>query len=164
MTPTDETRERAAVHEATAEGTPPATTDPREERRQRLLALRAEERQRAEEKAVRAEENEIERLELVSKFTRELGPENEQFAIYDGTHLGEGHVVVKLGPGILLQTYFDSKMTPADRYDFISTCIAHPTMTKYNELRARRPAIDIEVSNRLARLFGAGVKVEEGKS
>lgn len=132
-----------------------------EEKRARL---REAEQKRAEESQARKLDAQIARLELVERLERELnGREGQQFAIFDATHLGEGFFAVKLGEAILMKRFMESEMTDVDRCDFVSPCIVHPSKEDYLAARARRPGIDIELSNRLAGLFGLKLKVDEGK-
>ena len=137
--------------------TPAETPDAK---RARLLAAA---RQREEARAAKRAEAEVRRLELVEQFEAELGPEGEKFAVHDATGIGEGFFVVKLGEPILFQRYLDSKMTPADRCDFVSQCIAYPEKDMYLAARGRRQGIDIELVNLLGALNGVKLKNDEGK-
>lgn len=131
-----------------------------EAKRARLLASKQE---REQERAAKKLEAEVEELELVESFERTLGPKGQAFAMYDATSVGEGFFVVKLGEGVLYTTFMESKMTPVDRYDFVAPCVVHPSRADYDRVQARRPGITVELSNRLASLFGLKLKADEGK-
>ncbi len=123
-----------------------------DDRRARLLAAKQRRDAAAEEARLDAE---IERLELVERFEKELaGGEGKQFAVYDATECGEGFFVVKLGPSILWKTYWDSQMTDVDRCDLVSACIVHPEKETYLAARGRRMGIDAELTKLLGKLNG----------
>jgi hypothetical protein len=135
-------------------------TESLEEKRSRL---RAEAKKREEAQKAKALENEVALLELIDKYEREIGPRGQSWDVVDATRWGEGFFVVRLGAGINFQTYADSKMGPADKHDFICPCLVHPDVETYRAARARRPAIDFEISNVLAVLYGVKLKDDEGK-
>ena len=131
-----------------------------EAKRARLLASK---KTRDAEREAKKRAAEVERLELAERFERELGPEGEAFAVYDASSVGEGIFVIKLGEAVLYTTFMESKMTPGDRYDFVSSCIVHPSKAAYDQAQLRRPGINVELSNKLAALFGLKIKADEGK-
>lgn len=133
-----------------------------EEKRTRIAA--------AKQKALEAEDErkldaQIERIELAEKFEPALAGKDigTEHAIYDATARAEGFFVVKRREAILFRTFMDSKMGEVERCDFVSTCIVHPDKEAYLAARGRLPGIDIELSNRLAVLYGADLKGVEGK-
>lgn len=131
------------------------------EMRTRLLEAR---RARDEQAELEQLERDFARLELREQLEKETnGKEGKQFAIYDASAVGEGLFAVKLGPAVLFQTFMDSERTPVDRCDFVTHCIAHPSKEDYLAARGRRPGIDIELSNRLAKLYGLDIEIKEGK-
>lgn len=132
-----------------------------DEKRARLLEAR-QRREAADEQ--RRLDAELERLDLVERFEKELGgPEGQQFAIYDATGLGEGFFVVKLGPSVLWKTYWDSKMSDVDKCDLVSQCIVHPSKEDYLAARGRRMAIDTVLVTYLGRLNGLNYEIQEKK-
>lgn len=136
----------------------PMTSD---EKRARVLAARRTNEMLEAERKLDAE---VERLDLVERFQKELGgPEGEQFAIYDATDRGEGFFVVKLGPSILWKTYWDSQMTEVDRCDLVSACIVHPPKEAYLAARGRRMGIDAVLTKMLGRLNGLDIAADEKK-
>lgn len=142
------------------ESTPPAALSNDEKR----ALIKAAEQKRVLDEEQSKLDAQWERHQLVERFERELGgKEGQQFAICDATHLGEGFFVVKLGPAILMKTFFDSEMNDVDRCDFVAPCIVHPSKEAYLAARERRNGFDIELSNRLAGLYGLKLKVNEGK-
>lgn len=136
-------------------------TETLEEKRARLLTKQQERDKKREQARL---EREVERLELVEKFEEELkGAEGQEFAIYDSGELGEGFFVVKRGASVAFTRYADSKMNPSDRYDFVAPHVVHPTIEKFKEALERRPAIGIELANRLGVLYGMKLRIDEGK-
>lgn len=139
----------------------PKTEPTLEEKRARVAAAR--QAQAASDEA-RKLDAELERLELVERFERELGgPEGQQFAILDSTRQGEGFFVVKLGPSMLWKTYWDSKMTDVDKCDLVAPCIVHPAKDVYLAARGRRLGIDAELTKLLGALNGLQINTEQGK-
>jgi hypothetical protein len=138
-------------------------SEQQENKKQKLARLQTERAKLEAERADKLLDREIEREELAARFEKELGPEGSEFLIYDSGHLGDPLVVVKRGQMVQYTSYEASKQTHADRYDFVSPCIVHPTLTEYQEARQRRYGIEIEVANRLAKLFGLRVQVDTGK-
>lgn len=137
---------------------------PKEETKQQKLARLQEDRAKIE--AARKDkflDRQIEREELAARFERELGAEGSEFFIYDSGHLGDPLVVVKRGQMVQYTKYEDSKHTHADRFDFVSPCIAFPPLDEYCEARQKRIGIEVEIANRLARLYGLKVEIEQGK-
>jgi hypothetical protein len=155
---TNSTTISSSASEAAA--TSATSSESREAKRARLREAQAKREQALEDKKLDAD---IERLELVEKYERDLGPEGQAFAIYDASHVGEGFFVVKHGEAVLYTTFMESKLTPADRYDFVAPCIVHPTREKFDAAQARRPGINVELSNRLVSLYGIKLKTDEGK-
>lgn len=131
--------------------------------REKLSRLRESNQKRDKDREEKKVLDEIERLELIAKFEKELGPEGQAFAIYDATHAGEGFFVVKHGEAVLYTSFMESKITPTDRYDFVAPCVVHPTRAEFDAAQSRRPGINIELSNRLVGLYGIKIKTEEGK-
>lgn len=155
-----ETREPFAATFAVGAGGGGGGPETFEEKRTRLRALDAE---RGKARAAAKQDAEIAVLELRDRFERELGPEGQAYAMFDASSVGEGIFVVKLGEGILYTTFMESKLTPVDRYDFVAPCVVYPSRSDYDRAQARRPGLNVELSNRLAGLFGLKLKADEGK-
>lgn len=132
-----------------------------DEKRTRVLAAKRRKEAAEEERKLDAD---VERLDLVERFEKELGgEEGQQFAILDMTKRGEGFFVVKLGPSILWKTYWDSKMNEVDRSDLVGACIVHPSKDEYLAARGRRQGIDAELTKLLGALNGLQIDIEEKK-
>ena len=108
-------------------------------------------------------EREVRKLELAEEFESKLGAEGSEFFIYDSGHLDDPLFVVKRGLLIQYTKYEDSKQTHADRFDFVSPSVVHPTLDEYKVAREKRIGIEVELANRLAKLYGLNVKVDSGK-
>lgn len=134
-----------------------------ETRAEKLARLEREAHALAEQRNEKQLDRKIERLELAQRFERELGAEGSEFIIYDSGHLDDPLVVVKRGALVQYTKYEDSKHTHADRYDFVSPCIVHPSLEEYQTARQRRIGIEVEVANRLAKLYGLKVEIDAGK-
>ena len=130
-----------------------------EEIRAKLAAARAAQAARDDAAAAEADAAELELFELVEKFEKELGREGRAFAVVDATDLGEGHIVLRLGEGVLWKTYAASKMNVVDTDAFVLPCVVHPTKEVYREIVMRRGFIADRCANALATLYG--VKVGE---
>lgn len=130
---------------------------------QKLARFREAKAKREEEAKRQARANELARFELAEKYERELGREGIDFAIYDGTRMGIGFVVLKRGDAIRWQVFSDSKMTPADRFDFVEGCIVHPSKEVYLAAREKFPAVDLVLTSELSALYGFRAKEFEGK-
>lgn len=126
----------------------------------RLQQNRAKREKGRDEKRL---EREVRKLELAEEFEAKLGAEGSEFFIYDSGHLDDPLFVVKRGLLIQYTKYEDSKQTHADRFDFVSPSVVHPTLDEYKVARENRIGIEVELANRLAKLYGLNVKVDSGK-
>ncbi len=130
----------------------------------RLAARRVEQERRdaaAQEAADRAE---LARFDLRDKFEKETGGTvNKDFVIIDASELGEGHIVLKLGPSVLWKTFQASKMGLTDMDSFVVPCLLHPTKDEYREIVTRRQLIADTCTTALAGLYGFKAKVDKEK-
>ena len=123
--------------------------------RDRLAAARARQAARDEKLAAEAEVAELERFDLVERFEKELGGrEGSAFAIVNATDLGEGHIVLRLGEGILWKVFSASKVNDVDVDNFVVPCVMHPAKETYREIVARRGAVAARCAAALSGLFG----------
>lgn len=130
---------------------------------EKLARMRARQAEREAEQVRARRAAELERFDLLEKYERELGKEGVDFFIYDATKMGLGFFVLKRGDALRWQVFLESKMTPADRYDFIEGCVVHPAKEVYQAARASRPGIDIVLGNELGKLYGFHARDLEGK-
>lgn len=119
----------------------------------------------AKQKALREKqlERDVQRMELAESFERELGREGSEFMIYDSGFLEDPLVVVKRPEPVQWTKYEQSKMTPADRYDFVGPSVKHPPLEEFNALCARRAGVTTKCSNLLAHMMGLLQEDEAGK-
>ncbi len=130
---------------------------------QKRARLRDEEVKRAEKAKEAREERELEYLELLSKHAP-LGERGKDFDVVDLTNAGGGFFVLKPGPGLLFTRYVDSKMTTADRFDFVSACIVEPTdPAALQYLHQSKPGAMSRLLDALVRLYGFEARGVEGK-
>lgn len=132
--------------------------------RDRLAARRAEQEKRDAEARDARELAELELFDLRDRFERETGGKvNQAFVIVDATELGEGYVVIKLGPNVLWKTFQASKMNIVDMDQFVVPCLLHPSAEKYRDIVHRRELIADTCTRALANLYGFKAKVTEEK-
>lgn len=139
---------------------------------EKLARLRGKKQGKLDARAEARRLAEVERLELEDRFERELrGAEGTEFMIWPSTpdeavERGVGHVVVKRPDAISFNKYLDvagESCTPADRYDFVAPCVVHPALEEYQRIRQALPGLDLELSNRCAKLGGLRIKIDQGK-
>lgn len=131
--------------------------------RERLAAARAEAAKREEMRREEADAAELDRLELISRFERELGALGRAFVIVDLSDLGEGHVVLKLGEGSAWKAFTSSKMDAVDTEAFVLPCVVHPAKETYREIAMRRGFVSDRCALALSELFGVKRKDDAGK-
>lgn len=138
------------------------TTMPATMTDEEILAWQQEQDQKRADARRRAK---IEHARLAFEWTRTLGgPEGSAFFIHDTGDLGEGMFVVKLGDTLRLKAFMDvDNPTDSDRYDLLEGCVVHPAKEQFQTICNRRPALYIELSNRLAKLYGLKLRTDEGK-
>ena len=129
-----------------------------------LAELRAKKQELDEARAKAREVRESEALELEIRFSEELGPKGSQFEIVDSGDLGEGFIVVKLGPEVLLKRFLASKTTtPEDVAQFVRPCVVHPEKETFDEIASRRPALAARACHALMNLYGLKKEDDAGK-
>ncbi len=129
-----------------------------------LAELKAKKAELDEARESAREARELEGLELEIRFTAELGPMGSQFEMVDSAELGEGFLVVKLGPEVLLKRFVNSKTnTPEEVAQFVRPCLVHPEPEKFDEIASRRPALVIRAAHALMTLYGLKKEAEAGK-
>jgi hypothetical protein len=129
-----------------------------------LAELRTKKQEIDEERAKAREARELESLELEIRFTGELGPKGAQFEIVDSGELGEGLIVVKLGPEVLLKRFLASKTTtPEDVAQFVRPCVVHPEPETFDAIASRRPALAARACHALMNLYGLKKEDDAGK-
>lgn len=130
------------------------------EKHTRLMQERQE-----KDKAIRTKEMErdCQRMELASKYERELGREGSEFMIFDSKFVDDPLVVLKRPATVQWTKYEQSKMTYADRYDFVAPSVVHPTLDEFNALKEKRAGATISCSNLLSAMMGLRLGEESGK-
>jgi hypothetical protein len=131
---------------------------------QELARLRRERAEReAPDKDARIR-REIEKEKLIVRFERELnGKLGSEFVIVDTGHLSDPFIVMKKPILVQWEKYTQSKMSPAERFDYIAPSIAYPKLDEYTLLRTNRAGLDTAVSNALMPMMGLSAEVEAGK-
>ena len=129
-----------------------------------LAELRAKKQELDEARAKAREAREIEGLELELRFSEELGARGAHFELIDSGELGEGHIVVKLGPEVLLKRFLATKTTtPEDVAQFVRPCVVHPEPETFDAIVSRRPALAVRASMALLNLYGMKKEEDAGK-
>lgn len=130
---------------------------------EKVAALRARKAQREKAAEVLSTVAELQRLELEERFEAELGPLGSAYVIVDVSDLGEGFVVLKLGEGVLWNTFKSSKMNVVDTEAFVLPNVVHPSRDEYRALAARRGFVPERCAGELATLYGVKLKADGGK-
>lgn len=125
------------------------------------LEEKAAERERA--RAVEAKQAKLQRLKLIDQFEEELGPRGREFEIVDLTEQGEGYVVVKRALSVHMRAFKASKMTDADHFDLVKTCVVYPTIDEFKAIAGRRDFAVTRCATAIAEMHGLKVRDDAGK-
>jgi hypothetical protein len=129
----------------------------------RIEILREESAARQSLRAKKREAAEEARLELESKFERELGPMGEKFEIIDLTNLGKGLVVIKQGSSVIHKRFENSKKEDEDIEAYVMPCLAYPSADDFRAILNDLPEVLGRCAFACHRLFGAKTREDEGK-
>jgi hypothetical protein len=137
-----------------------------QDKKARLAELRDwAEKQEAARKST-ATDRELELLELLHKYTQELGPRGFEFEI--ATSAADGPIVIKRLDEVAYKKFkaaldSDKGASYEDHYDYVAAGVVHPERAKFDELVGRRPHIVVRLANAMLTLHGAKEASDAGK-
>jgi hypothetical protein len=131
--------------------------------RERLAAARAREAERQAKAVEEREAAELERLELVERFSADGGREDKDFFVVDLSDIGAGFVVVKYQDPTLWTTWKRSKMTDMDLDALVTPSVVYPDKETYRKLAVRLPAIVGNISGFVAKMYGLKLGEDQKK-
>lgn len=127
---------------------------------QRLAAARAAASKRDEEDKRRAQERELELLELEAKYSAEgKRGENFQFVV-----VPEGAIVVKMGDNLVFKRLQESKFEFEDVYAFVLEQVVYPTQEEAKRIFGIRRGAVTRCSDELIAMHRGEVKGMQGKA